>query len=126
MPNASAAIVCLAVVNVFAASPWGAAGAALAAVSPSPLRAQAAALFYMVLSILGGMGGPVAIAQLTDHVFGVENVRYSIVVVVVTGMTVAVALLAAGLGSYRATLRDLGVTRERAIAIDTPAAVPID
>ena len=108
MPNASAAIACLAVVNIFAASPWGAAGAALAAVSPSPLRGLAAALFYMVLSILGGMGGPIAVAQLTDHVFGADNIRYSIVVVVVIGMTLAVSLLAAGLGSYRATIHSQG------------------
>jgi MFS family permease len=104
MPSAAAAIACLAVMNVFAAAPWGAASAALAAVTPAPLRAQAAAVFFMLLGTIGGMGGPVIVAQLTDHVFGVELLRYSISLTAFVGMSIAVALLAAGLGSFRASL----------------------
>ena len=100
------AIAALAVVNVFAASPWGAATAALAAVTPAPLRAQSAALFFMVLSVLGGMG-PVAVAQFTDHVFGIDQVRYSIAAVVAFSMTLSVLLLIAGLRAYRTTLREV-------------------
>src|SRR6185436_10679280 len=113
MPTAELAVACLAVINVFAASPWGAAGAALAAVTPAPLRAQTAALFYMVLSILGGMGGTIAVAQLTDHVFGPSGVRYSIAVVVLGGMSIAVTLLAAGLGSYRNSLAQARAAESR-------------
>jgi len=90
--------------NVFAAAPWGAASAALAAVTPAPLRAQAAAVFFMLLATIGGMGGPVMVAQLTDHVFGVQLVRYSISLTAFVGMSIAVVLLAAGLGSFRASL----------------------
>lgn len=104
MPTPTAAIVCLAVTNVFAAAPWAAASAALAAVTPAPLRAQAAAVFFMLLGTIGGMGGPVVVAQLTDHVFGVERVRYSIALTAAVGMTIAVSLLAAGLGSFRTSL----------------------
>jgi MFS family permease len=104
MPTPTAAIVCLAVMNVFAAAPWGAASAALASVTPAPLRAQAAAVFFMLLGTIGGMGGPVVVAQLTDHVFGVDGVRYSISLTAIVGMSIAVALLAAGLGSFRASL----------------------
>jgi MFS family permease len=105
MPTPALAVATLAILNIFAASPWGAASAALAAVSPAPLRAQAAALFFMVLSVLGGMGGPIAVAQLTDRVFGADHVRYSIAVVSALGMTISVSLLVAGLSAYRATLR---------------------
>jgi MFS family permease len=104
MPSAAAAIACLAVMNVFAAAPWGAASAALAAVTPPPLRAQAAAVYFMLLAIIGGMGGPVVVAQLTDRVFGVDNVRYSISLTAAVGMSFAVLLLAAGLGSFRASI----------------------
>ena len=100
MPTPTLAVVVLAILNIFAASPWGAASAALAAVTPAPLRAQAAALFFMAVSILGGMGGPIVVAQLTDHVFGAPNIRYSISVLAVGGMTLAVSLLVAGLDSY--------------------------
>jgi MFS family permease len=105
MPTPALAVMTLAILNVFAASPWGAASAALAAASPGPLRAQAAALFFMVLSVLGGMGGPIVVAQLTDRVFGVDHVRYSITTVAAVGMTAAVSLLVAGLSAYRETLR---------------------
>lgn len=103
-PTPQLAIAALAIVNVFAASPWGAAGAAIAAVAPSRMRAQVAALFYMLLSILAGMGGPVVVAQLNDHVFGPANVRYSIAAVAAGALSLAIALLYAGLGSYRASL----------------------
>jgi MFS family permease len=105
MPTSALAVVTLAILNVFAASPWGAASAALAAASPAPLRAQAAALFFMVLSVLGGMGGPIVVAQLTDRVFGVDDVRYSIATVAAVAMTMSVALLVAGLRAYRETVR---------------------
>jgi MFS family permease len=107
MPTPALAIAALAIVNIFAASPWGAATAALAAVTPAPLRAQAAALFFMVLSVLGGMGGPVAVGHLTDRVFGVDHVRYSIAAVVAFSMTISVLLLIAGLRAYRTTLREV-------------------
>jgi MFS family permease len=94
MPTASLAIACLAVLNVFAASPWGAASAALAA-----------AVFFMILSILGGMGGPIAVARLTDDVFGVDRVRYSISTVAVVGMSLSLLCLTTSLSSFRATLR---------------------
>ena len=107
MPTPTLAVVVLAILNIFAASPWGAASAALAAVTPAPLRAQAAALFFMAVSIVGGMGGPIVVAQLTDHVFGAPNIRYSISVLAVGGMTLAVSLLVAGLDSFRKTIERL-------------------
>jgi hypothetical protein len=61
----------------------------------------------MVLSVLGGMGGPVAVGHLTDRVFGVDHVRYSIAAVVAFSMTISVLLLIAGLRAYRTTLREV-------------------
>jgi MFS family permease len=115
MPTPTVAILCLAVMNVFAAAPWGAASAAIASVTPAPLRAQAAALFFMLLGTIGGMGGPVVVAQLTDRVFGVGGVRYSIALTAFVGMSIAVALLAAGLGSFRASLAREETKRSSAV-----------
>jgi hypothetical protein len=58
----------------------------------------------LLLGTIGGMGGPVVVAQLTDRVFGVDGVRYSLALTATVGMSIAVALLAAGLGSFRASL----------------------
>jgi hypothetical protein len=47
-----------AVVNFFAAFPWGAASAAAAEMAPPHLRAQGAALYFFVSSLLSGTVGP--------------------------------------------------------------------
>jgi MFS family permease len=104
MPTATLAIVWLAVVNFFAAFPWGAAYAAAAEIAPAPLRAQGAALFFFVLILVSGVFGPTSVAVLTDHVFSEATIRYSLVVVNVLGMTAAIALFASGLGAYRRTV----------------------
>jgi hypothetical protein len=72
--------------------------------APSSLRAQGAALYFFALSFISGMFGPTIVALFTDHVFGRERVGYSLAVVTAGGMLVVLALLVAGLGSYRRTL----------------------
>jgi MFS family permease len=113
-PTAGVAFVGLAVVNFFAAFPWGAASAAAAEMAPPHLRAQGAALYFFVSSLLSGIVGPTSVALLTDHVFGRDAVRYSLATNTAIGMTIALALFAAGLGSYRRTVseRDAWVADE--------------
>lgn len=107
MPTATLAICGLAVVNVFAALPWGAASAAAAEVVPAPLRAQGAALYFFVVGLVSTTLGPSSVAWLTVHVFHDEQaIRYSLAIVNVTGMTFALILLSAGLTSYRRTVAD--------------------
>ncbi|HEV8216351.1 MAG TPA: MFS transporter [Gemmatimonadaceae bacterium] len=105
-PNAVIAFVGLAVVNFFAAFPWGAASAAAAEMAPPHLRAQGAALYFFVSSLLSGTLGPTSVALFTDHVFGRDGVRYSLATNTAIGMTIALALFAAGLGSYRRTVEE--------------------
>ena len=104
MPTATLAIVGLAVVNFFAAFPWGAAAAAASEIIPAPMRAQGAALYFLTLNLVSGALGPTSVALFNDHVFGRAQVRYSLVAVSAIGMTVTLILLVTGLGSYRSTL----------------------
>ncbi len=46
-------------------------------ITPAPIRAQVVAFYYMCISLAGLMLGPTSVALLNDHVFGVENIRYS-------------------------------------------------
>ena len=103
-PNAGVAFVGLAIVNFFAAFPWGAASAAAAEMAPPNLRAQGAALYFFVLNLLSGFLGPTSVALFTDHVFGRDGVRYSLAVNTAIGMAITLALFSAGLGSYRRTI----------------------
>lgn len=104
MPTPGLAVAALAVVNIFAALPWGAANAAAAEIAPTPLRAQGAALYFFLLSLISGTVGPTALALFTDKIFGRENIRYSFVAIDVVGMTLAIVLFSAGLAAYRRTL----------------------
>lgn len=98
----AACIAWLAVVNVFAALPWGAAPAAIAALVPARMRAQGVALFVFVLSVFSGFIGPWSVATITDNVFHSKAaIPYSLAIVNVVGMTLAIVLLSAGLRSYR-------------------------
>ncbi len=56
--------------------------------------------------ILDGVQDPYNLGAMlrSAEVFGVDGVRYSISLTAIVGMSVAVALLAAGLGSFRASL----------------------
>jgi hypothetical protein len=72
--------------------------------APPSLRAQGAALYFFVLSLLSGTLGPTSVALFTDHVFGRDGVRYSLATMTALGMVIALALFAAGLGSYRRTV----------------------
>jgi len=104
MPTAALAIVCLAVVNFFAAFPSGAAAAAAAEMAPPPLRAQAVALFFLVLALVAQTLGPYTVGLLSDHVFTPAGIRYSLLLVAVVAMAIALTLLATGLGSYPRTV----------------------
>jgi MFS family permease len=103
--TATGAVAWLAVVNLFAALPWGAAATATAEVVPSPLRAQSAALFFLSQGLISRTLGPAAVAWITDYGFhDPMALRYSLAIVNVIGMTLTLVLFAAGLGSYRRTL----------------------
>lgn len=60
--------------------PLALAPVALQLVAPNALRGQAYAIYVLVLSALGYVGAPTAVALLTDHVFGVGQVGWSIAV----------------------------------------------
>jgi MFS family permease len=111
MPTAGLAVAWLAVVNFFAAFPWGAASAAAAEMAPMRLRAQSAALFFLLLNLISQTLGPISVALFNDHVFGRgAGVRYSIAIVSGVGMLLTIALLSAGLAAYRQTV----TSRDRA------------
>ena len=105
MPTAALSVVWLAVVNFFAALPWGPASAAAAEIFPARMRAQGAALYFLVLSLVSSAFGPTAVALVTDHVFGYqEAVRWSLAIVNVVGMTGTLLLLGWGRAAFRETV----------------------
>ena len=105
MPTAAAAVVWLAIVNVFAAFPWGAATAAAAQIVPASMRAQGVALFAIVLNFVSLLLGPWSVAAITDSIFKRDTaLPYSLAIVNVLAMIGAIALFLIGLPAYRRSL----------------------
>jgi len=66
------------------------------------MRAQAAALYVTVTTLVGLGLGPSIVGVLTDQVFGADSaVRYSLAILTVAGLAASATLLAMGLGPYR-------------------------
>ncbi len=104
-PSISLALVWLVLVNFFAAFPWGAASAAAAEIVPGSMRAQGVALYFFVLSLVSRALGPIAVAAVTDFVFGYDAaLPYALAIVNLVGMTMAIVLFVFGMPAYRRTL----------------------
>jgi MFS family permease len=104
-PTPTLTIVLLALVNFFAAFPWGAANAGAAIIVPAEMRAQGVAIFVFVGTLMSAGLGPLGVAAITEHVFrGPEALPYALATVNVIGMTSAIALFTIGMPAFRRTL----------------------
>jgi MFS family permease len=98
-------VLLLALVNFFAAFPWGAANAGAALIVPAEMRAQGVAIFVFVLTLVSAGLGPVGVAAITEHVFrGPEALPFALATVNVIGMSSAIALFTWGMPAFRRTL----------------------
>ena len=103
--TAKVVAVLLAVVNFFAAFPWGAASAGAAQIVPPAMRAQGVALYAFVTSLVSAGLGPTAVAAVTDYVFHDDaRLPYALAIVTGVGMSIAIVLFALGRAAYRETL----------------------
>ena len=105
-------IASLIVTNIVAASPFGAAAAAMQEMSPSTMRGQAAALLGLLLNFVGLSLGPTAVGLLNDKVFREPaKVALSLLVMTVVGRSIAAVSVAAGLSAHRRVVSE--VTSQR-------------
>ena len=98
----------LIVTNIVAAAPFGAAAAAMAEMSPGPMRGQAAALLVFLLNFVGLGLGPPAVALVTDNVFAdPAKVGLSLLVVTLIGRSLSALSVAGGLAAHRRALSEV-------------------
>ena len=101
-PTATIAVAALVPYNFFASFAFGAAVAAVQEIVPNRMRAQAAAVYVTVTTLVGLGLGPSIVGVLTERVFGDDlAVRYSLAAVTVVGLAASASLLAAGLAPFR-------------------------
>ena len=77
----------------------------LLAITPSPVRGQAVALFYVVISLTGLLLGPTTVGILSTHVFGESRLGYAIASAIVCYGAIPILLLSPIARSIRERLR---------------------
>jgi hypothetical protein len=93
----------------FSAFAFGAAAAGLQWLTPPTMRAQVSALFLFVNNLVGIGGGPVAVALLTDRVFGIPaSVGTSLALVGAAAAAVAAVVQWAGIRAFDDGVRSVG------------------
>lgn len=107
MPTPTLALLALLPMTAGVLASTSAGIAALMIVTPNQMRAQASALYYFVVNILGLTAGPTGIAIFTDYVFRDESMlRYSVGAVALLAGLFATGILAYNLTQYRRSFRE--------------------
>jgi MFS family permease len=109
-------IVALIVTNIAAASPFGAAAAAMQEMSPSNMRGQAAAILGLLLNFVGLSLGTTAVGLLNDRVFqDPAKIALSLLVMTLVGRTIAALSVAAGLTAHKRVVAEVASQRLSAV-----------
>ena len=104
MDNMTLVVLFLVIFVFFASAPIGTAPASIVDMTPRPMRGQATALYTGILNIIGFGVGPLFVALLTDNLFAdPQQLRYSMVIVLIFSTLVAIGSLWINLAAYRRT-----------------------
>ena len=115
LPTGGAAFVPLTLAQFFSAFPWGVAAAALARVTPNPMRGQVSAIYLFALNFVGLGLGPTAVALFTDRVFRRDDaIHLSLLIVTTLAYGSGALLLRLGWRPMRASVAAVGAWRLRA------------
>lgn len=92
----------------FASFPMATSAAALQIMAPNQMRAQATALFFVFMNLLGITGGASLVALCTDYLFRDDlAVGYSMSLIASASGLIGAVLLFSGLKHFRATVAEL-------------------
>ena len=107
MPSAELAyaVLCLNTIGIGIVSAIGV--TALLAITPSQIRGQIVALYYLGISWFGSLG-PIVTGYLSSMVFGEENLRYAVAMVPIIFAILPLALMPMTRRLYREQVERLG------------------
>lgn len=107
MPTPELALALLVPASIGAAGVTATGAAGLMMITPNQLRAQATALYYFVINIIGLSIGGTAVGAITDYVFRDElALRYTLAIVAVGAGLVAAVFLTLNLRFYRRAIEE--------------------
>ncbi len=103
--NPFVAVALVAGYNFFAGFPFGGGYAALQEITPARMRGQMAAIFALLVNIIGQGAGPTLVALSTNYLFEDEQaLQKSLALTAALAMPVSIVLLWSGLRHYRAAV----------------------
>lgn len=105
MPTGEIAIVVLGITMAGVALPSAVGVTALLNITPSRIRGQTVAIYYVVISLFGLGFGPTTVGLLSDYVFGETGIRYSIAALAVIFGLPVLAVAPLTIRKYREELR---------------------
>jgi MFS family permease len=101
MPSAELAIAALMFAFVGQAMAAAAGPATLTLIAPGQIKSQATAIYYLAIGIAGQLLGPLPVGLMTDLFGDPADIRYAMTIQAAVIGTLALIVVAAGLGSYR-------------------------
>jgi len=105
LPSPYWAMALMLLANFFFSFPFGVGPAALQLITPNQMRGQIAAIYVLVVGLIGLLLGPTSVAVLTDYVFRDPlKVGWSISVVAAVVSPLSVGLFIAAMSSYRKSI----------------------
>ncbi|MEP5938415.1 MAG: MFS transporter [Erythrobacter sp.] len=107
-PEIAFAVLCLNTIGIGIVSAIGV--TALLAITPSQIRGQIIALYYLGISWFGSLG-PIATGYLSNLVYGEENIRYAVATVPVLFAIIPLILMPMTRRLYREQLAKIGETK---------------
>lgn len=101
MPSAELAIVALLFAFIGQAISAAAGPATLTLIAPGQIKSQAVAIYYLAIGIAGQLLGPLPVGLMTDLFGDPADIRYAMTIQAAAVGSLALVLVAAGLGAYR-------------------------
>jgi len=125
VPDPFVAVALIAGYNFFAGFPFGGGYAAVQEITPGRMRGQMAAIFALLVNIIGQGAGPTLVALFTNYLFGDEQaLQKSLALTAALAMPIGIALLWSGLRHYRsavAAVVEIGRPHREITQKSTPA-----
>jgi MFS family permease len=117
MPSAAVGLVALFFAHLGQAMATAAGPATLMMLTPGQMRAQATAVYYLVISVIAQLIGPPLVGIMTDRMGDPAALRYSVSIEVALIGVPSLVLVFFGFAAYRRSV----LTLERELASSTPA-----
>ena len=116
MPNVNLALVFLFASFLFGQAMVGPITSAIQVMTPNRMRAQAGALYLVIVNFFGLTVGPTSVALITDYVFkDPMDLRYSLAIVNGVANVLGFILIALGLKPYRRAVEKISHTKNNCV-----------